>query len=151
MDGLGAGSGSASLSYSHDIDATVGVGYRRSSIDSPMDLFTLSQTLASLGVSLYPAGLPPLRLGMAATGLFSISIPSPFAHQVLQIGLKTSYVSLNETFYQITNPRGAFDSVVQTMPRKGAPLPGLSHSHCAARCAAGVQSRPRGGGLWLSP
>ncbi len=116
MDGLGAGSGSASLSYSHDIDATVGVGYRRSSIDSPMDLFTLSQTLASLGVSLYPPVLSASGPGMAATGLFSISIPSPFAHQVLQIGLKTSYVSLNETFYQITNPRGAFDSVVQTMP-----------------------------------
>jgi hypothetical protein len=116
MDGLGAGTGARSLSYSHDIDATVGVGYQQSSIDSPMDLFALSQTIASLDVSLYPPVLSATGPGTITTGLLSFSFPSSFAHQALQLGLKTSYVSFNETFYQITNPRGAFDPVIQTMP-----------------------------------
>ncbi len=118
LDGLGVGPGAAGLSYSHDIDATIGVGFRRSSIESPMDLFALSQTRASLGVSLYPPVLSATGPGVVTTGLLSVSFPSPLAHQVLQFGLKTSYVSLNETFYQMTNPRGAFDPVIQTMPAR---------------------------------
>ena len=49
-------------------------------------------------------------------GQATISFPSVFAHQAVQIGVKASYVSLNGSFYQITNPRGAFDPVVQIMP-----------------------------------
>jgi hypothetical protein len=116
FDGLGAGPGAASLTRSHDIDATVGVDFGRSSIDSPLDLFALSQTLLSFAVSMYPPILSATGPGAVLTGLFSVSFPSPFAHQVLQVGLKTSYVNLNETFYQITNPRGAFDPVIQTIP-----------------------------------
>jgi hypothetical protein len=116
LDGLGVGAGAASLSFSHDIDATAGVGFQRSSMGSPMDLFALSQVLASFAFSLYPPVLSATGPGAVATGVFSVSFPSPVQHHVVKLGLKASYVSFNETFYQITNPRGAFDPVVQSMP-----------------------------------
>ena len=58
LDGVGAGPGSGGLSHSHDIDATVGASFQRSSIGSPMDMFTLSQTLVSLSVSAYSPFFP---------------------------------------------------------------------------------------------
>ncbi len=116
LDGLGVGAGAANLSFSHDIDATAGVDFRRTSIDSPMDMFALSQAIASFAVSLYPPFLSATGPGAVTTGVFSVSFPSPVSHQVIKFGLKASYVSFNETFYQISNPRGAFDPVIQSMP-----------------------------------
>ena len=99
---------------------TPGIGsskYRTgSSIGSPMDMFTLSQTLASLSVSAYPPVLSSSGPGVMAVGQATVSFPSVFPHQAVQLGVKSSYVSLNESFYQLTNPRGAFAPVVQTMP-----------------------------------
>ena len=116
VDGMGAGPGSGGLSYSHDIDATVGASFQRSSIGSPMDMFALSQTFASLSVSAYPPVLSSSGPGVVTMGQAALSFPSAFPHQAVQLGMKSSYVSLNESFYQLTNPRGAFAPVVQTMP-----------------------------------
>lgn len=116
MDGLGVGTGASTLSFSQTIDATMGVGWQRSSIDSPFDLFALSQTLASMDVSLYPPVVSATGPGEVITGLAAISFPSPVSHEVIQLGVKTSYVGLTGSFYQITNPRGAFDPVIQSMP-----------------------------------
>jgi len=116
MNGIGVGGGAASLSFSHDIDATAGVGFQRSSIGSPADLFAPSQVIASFALSLYPPVLSATGPAAVTTGAFSVSFPSPVPHHVVKLGLKTSYVSFSETFYQITNPRGAFDPVIQSMP-----------------------------------
>ena len=116
LDGLGVGPGSGGLTDAHDIDATVGASFQRSSVDSPMDTFALSRTMATVAVSLYPPAFSSSGPGVVTAGQAAVSFPSIFAHQAVQIGVKASYVSLNESFYQITNPRGAFDPVVQTMP-----------------------------------
>jgi hypothetical protein len=81
-----------------------------------MDMFTLSQTTASVSVSAYPPVLSSSGPGVVTVGQATISFLSVFAHQAVQIGVKASYVSINGSFYQITNPRGAFDPVVQIMP-----------------------------------
>ena len=115
-DGFGAGAGNSSLSFSHDIDAAAGVGYLRSVIGSPMDLFPTREVQASASLSAYPPGISASGPGVAASGLVSVSLPSPFPHQVIKLGIKASYVGLHETFYQVTNPRGAFDLVTQSLP-----------------------------------
>jgi Tol biopolymer transport system component len=115
-DGLGNGAGSSSLSYSHDIDAAAGVGYLRSVIGSAMDLFPTLQVEASASISAYPPGISASGPGVVASGLVSVSLPSPVPHQVIKLGIKASYVGLNESFYQVTNPRGAFDLVTQSLP-----------------------------------
>ncbi len=115
-DGFGARPGSPSISFSHDIDAAAEVGYLRSVIGSPMDLFPTREVEASASLSAYPSGISVSGPGVVASGLISVSIPSPVPHQVIKLGIKTSYVGLKETFYQITNPRGAFDLLAQSLP-----------------------------------
>jgi hypothetical protein len=81
-----------------------------------MDLFPTREVEASATLSAYPRDISVSGPGVAASGLFSVSLPSPFPRQVIKLGIKASYVGLHGTFYQITNPRGAFDLVTQILP-----------------------------------
>jgi len=116
LDGLGIGAGSSSLSFSHELSATMGLSFVRTVIGSVMDMFPRSEVLASAAFSAYPPWVSATGLAAVASGIFAVAIPSPVPHQVIKAGIKASYVSLNETFYQFTNPRGAFDPVTQSLP-----------------------------------
>jgi hypothetical protein len=81
-----------------------------------MDLFPTREVEASTSISAYPPGISASGPGVVASGLAALSIPSPVPHQVVKLGIKASYRGLTGTFYQITNPRGAFDLVTQSLP-----------------------------------
>ena len=105
-----------------------------------MDLFPTREVEASATLFAYPPDISVSGPGVAASGLVSASLPSPFPHQVIKLGIKSSYVGLHGTFYQITNPRGAFDLVTQSLPGPNPPLPRLPGPDSPAGRAAGLQS-----------
>ena len=116
LEGLGAvDSGASGLSDSNDTYFSVGASFLRVVQGSAMDLFPRSEVSASATISAYPPLLASSGAGAVASGIVSISIPSPVAHQVIKLGMKASYMGLGGTFYQITNPRGAFDPVIQVL------------------------------------
>ncbi len=112
----GLGIGTTGLVYSHDLYLSAGGSFVRTTEDSPIDLFPRSDVRASAVVSVYPPLLSSAGPGAVASGLISVSVPSPFAHQVVELGVNASYNGLGGAFYQVTNPRGAFDPVVQNLP-----------------------------------
>lgn len=110
-----AGASSVGGSFSHNFSADLGMTFARVTGGSSFDLFPRRELLAAASAAAYPplfADTP----GTVFQGLFSISLPSPISHQVIALGLKTSYVTLPAPFVRITNPRGAFNTVFQTLP-----------------------------------
>lgn len=117
LNGLHAiGTDGVALSIAHDIGLAVGLSYARSIAGSDADFFSRNALVVSGSSVLYPAGLSATGMGAVAQGLASVAFPSPFAHQVIKIGMKTSYTTFSEAFIQVTNPRGDFDPVTQSLP-----------------------------------
>ena len=109
-------SGPGGITTSHDLDVGAGVSFLISDRGSPMDLFPRRQLLAAVSVSAYPPLVSDSGPGETASLLASISIPSPFPHQAVKLGIKTSFVGIGGTFYELTTARGAFDPVIQDLP-----------------------------------
>jgi hypothetical protein len=105
----------AALSFEHDVGLTAGLAFVRRTSGSSFDLFARNELVASTSEVFYPPDLSGTGMGALAQALVSLAYPSPFAHQVVKIGLKASYASFGGPFLQITNPRGAFDPVTQLL------------------------------------
>ena len=115
LEGLG-GSAPAGSTLSHDLDFTVGVDFLSSSEGSPIDFFPRRQFLSSVSVTAYPPVVSASGPGELVFMTAAISVPSPIPHQAVKLGVKNSFVGIGGTFYQLTNPRGAFDPIVQSLP-----------------------------------
>ncbi len=116
VDGFTAGQGGSAPSFEHDAGLTAGLAFVNAMWGSDLDLFTRNALVASTSAVFYPPVISGTGLGAFAQGLFSLSFPSPFAHQVVKVGMKTSYETFGDPFIQVTNPRGDFDPVVQVLP-----------------------------------
>jgi Tol biopolymer transport system component len=117
LDGFrGIGPNGTALDFQHDIALVAGLAYTRLEGGSASDLFARNALVLSLSSSLYPPGLSGTGMGALAQGLFSLALPSPLPHQVIKVGLKTSYTTFSNSFIQVTNPRGDFDPVIQSLP-----------------------------------
>jgi len=110
------GSAPFGITDSHDLDVTAGVNYRILQQGSPKDLFPRREWVTSASLSTYPPLVSSSGPGEVAVVAASVSLPSPFPHQVIKLGAKSSYFGLGGTFYQLVNPRGAFDPLVQSLP-----------------------------------
>ncbi len=115
-DGLrGVDPGGAALAFEHDAGLTAGLAFVRRSSGSDFDLFDRNALVASTSGVAYPPVLSGTGLGALGQALFSLAFPSPLAHQVVKVGMKTSYATFGGPFLQVTNPRGAFDPVTQLL------------------------------------
>jgi len=116
VDGLrGVDQGGADLTFEHDLGLTAGLAFVRMTSGSAFDLFARNTLVASTSEVFYPPELSGTGLGALAQALVSYAFPSPFPHQVVKIGLKTSYTTFGQPFQQLTNPRGDFDPVTQIL------------------------------------
>ncbi len=114
LDGFrGVGADGAVLGIAHDFGLTAGLSYSRSISGSDTDLFPSALVVSGSSV-VYPVSAT--GMGAVAQGLASLAFPSPLPHQVIKIGMKTSYTTFTEPFIQVTNPRGDFDPVTQSLP-----------------------------------
>jgi len=116
LDPLSAGQASGSFTWQHDLGLFASATFQRTPLTAPADLFAPNELVAGAGLTLYPPGLAAIGSGIVASGLFSFSLPSPIRHQTIKLGAKASYWTLAGPFYQIVNPRGEFDPVVQSTP-----------------------------------
>ncbi len=96
----------AALSFEHDVGLTAGLAFVRTTSGSDFDLFDRNALVASTSEVLYPPVLSGTGIGALAQALLSLAFPSPVAHQVVKVGVKTSYATFGGPFLQITNPRG---------------------------------------------
>jgi hypothetical protein len=115
-DGLGIGPDESSLAFEHDLGFGAGLAFVRGVDGSDWDLFSREKVLVSVATSFYPPILSGTGIGTVSAGLFSLSMPSPFAHHVVKLGTRFSFTTFTEPFVQITNPRGGFGPVSQTLP-----------------------------------
>ena len=114
VDGLrGVDQGGAALTFEHDVGLSAGLSYVRKTSGSDFDLFTRNALVMSTSEVFYPPQLSGSGMGALAQALVSYAFPSPFPHQVVKFGLKTSYTTFGGPFLQVTDPRGAFDPVTQ--------------------------------------
>ncbi len=116
FDPLSAGQASEGFTWQHDFGLFGSATYQSTPLAAPADLFAPNDLVAGAGITFYPPGLAAIGSGVVASGLFSFSLPSPVRHQTIKLGAKASYWTLPGSFYQIVNPRGDFDPVVQTTP-----------------------------------
>jgi hypothetical protein len=105
----------APLTFEHDVGLTAGLAFVRTRSGSDFDLFTPDALVASTSEVLYPPTVSATGIGALCQALISRAFPSPIEHQVVKIGLKASYTTIEGPFLQITNPRGAFDPVTQIL------------------------------------
>jgi hypothetical protein len=116
VDGFrGVDQSGAALSFEHDVGLTAGLAFVRRTSGSDFDLFDRNALVASTSEVVYPPALSGTGMGALAQALLSFAFPSPLAHQVVKIGLKSSYATFGGPFQQVTNPRGAFDPVTQLL------------------------------------
>jgi len=116
LDPLSTGQTSGSFTWQHDFGLFGSATYQRTPLTAPANLFAPNDLVAAAGLTFYPPGVAAIGTGAVASGLFSFSLPSPVRDQVIKLGAKASYWTLPGAFYQIVNPRGDFDPVVQTTP-----------------------------------
>jgi Tol biopolymer transport system component len=116
MEGFTAGASGSALTFEHDAGILAGLSYVRSVSGSDRDLFTPNALVASALAVFYPPVVSDTGMGAVASGVVSLAFPSPFPHQVIKLGLKTSYVTFGKPFIRITNPRGDFDPAIQVPP-----------------------------------
>jgi hypothetical protein len=116
LDGFSAGQGGAAPGFEHDAGVSGGLWFVRAVSGSAFDLFTPNALVASAAAVFYPPAVSDTGIGVLAQGLVALSLPLPFPHQVVKLGMKTSYSTFGELFVQVTNPRGDFDPVIQVLP-----------------------------------
>ena len=144
VEGFNGSAGGASLDFAHDLGVAAGLAFLRMTSGSDLDLFARNMLAASASTVIYPPVVSDTGLGAFTEGLFSFAFPSPVPHQVIKLGLKASYSTFPWPFYQVTNPRGDFDPVVQVLPGEDASFPGLPVPHCAPGRASHLCARPGG-------
>lgn len=133
------------FSFSNSYSVGVTLSYGRTRWGAPLDIFPPDDLELDLAESYYPPPMSAHLPGLDSVFAGSFSFPSPFPHQVVRVGLKTSYSTIASSAPRtpLVNPRGLFLPYAgSTDPVAFQSTPGRSVAEVGYLATIGLYDRP---------
>jgi hypothetical protein len=97
-----------SFEFQHAYSLNLNLSFSRDHAGGPKDIYPSHQVAASLQEQYYPSLLSDSPTGLVSILEGFVSFPSFIPHQVVKIGIKSSYSTIAGTRSPLVNPRGIF-------------------------------------------